>query len=161
VHETATYSCDETRGCVMQLWPPDDEYMFSKHVETWNELIVKQTFCASSSLITEINILRWKVSKMSKKKKIIWNLLFLSYFLGSILYHCIHGCMFCILLFNFVNYVLLLLCLCIFIVMYVAFKLFCFIVMFCVLFVCKCVLYYCQRVSSQLQLTNISHHIIS
>ena len=31
-----------------------------------------------------------------------------------------------------------------------------------VLFVCKCVLYYCHRVSTRLHLTNIpSHHIIS
>jgi hypothetical protein len=35
-----------------------------------------------------------------------------------------------------------------------------FIVLFCVLFACKCVLYYCHRVATQLQLTNISSHII-
>jgi len=32
-------------------------------------------------------------------------------------------------------------------------------VSFYVLFVCKCVLYYCHRVATQLQLTNISFHI--
>ena len=46
--------------------------------------------------------------------------------------------MFCMLLFNFVNYEFLLLHLCILIVIYV---LFCFIVLFYVLFACKCVLY--------------------
>jgi len=30
-----------------------------------------------------------------------------------------------------------------------------------VLFVCKCVLYYCHRVVTQLQLTNVSYHIMS
>jgi hypothetical protein len=32
-------------------------------------------------------------------------------------------------------------------------------VLFCVLFVCKCVLYYCHRVATQLHLTNISIYI--
>jgi len=63
------------------------------------------------------------------------------------------------LLFNFLNYVFLLLCVYILIVMCVLFSVFCFIVLFCVLFVCKCVLYYCHRVATQLQLTNISYHI--
>jgi hypothetical protein len=62
------------------------------------------------------------------------------------------------LLFNFVNYVFLLLCCCIVIFMNVAFCVFCFIVLFCVLFVCKCVLYCCHGVSTQLQLANISYH---
>jgi hypothetical protein len=47
------------------------------------------------------------------------------------------------LLFNFVNYVFLLLC-----VVYSW-----SIVLLCVLFVCKCVLYYCHRLSTKLQLT--------
>ena len=64
----------------------------------------------------------------------------ISYSFGSILYHCIYGCMLCMLLFNSVNYVFLLLR------------------MFYVMFVCQCVLYYCHRVSKQLQLTNISYH---
>jgi len=43
-----TYRCDDTSGCVMQFWRPDDEHMCSKHVEAWNKLTVKQKFCASS-----------------------------------------------------------------------------------------------------------------
>jgi len=45
--------------------------MCSKHVEAWNKLIVKQKFCASSWLITEINILRCTVSRTSKYCKIV------------------------------------------------------------------------------------------
>ena len=28
-----TYRCDDTRGCIIQFCPPDDEHMCSKHVE--------------------------------------------------------------------------------------------------------------------------------
>ena len=42
--------------------------------------------------------------------------------------------------------------------MYVPFWVFCFIVLLCVLFVCKCVRYYCHSVSKQLQLTNITYN---
>jgi len=27
VHGTTTYRCDDTRGCIIQFWPPDDEHM--------------------------------------------------------------------------------------------------------------------------------------
>ena len=91
----------------------------------------------------------------------------LSYSFGSIMYEYIYGCMVCMLLFNFVHYVFLLLCyvfllLCLHIpiVMYVLFWVFYFTVLFCVLFVCKCVLHYCQWVSTQLHLTDISYIIL-
>ena len=53
----------------------------SKHVEAWNKLIVKQKFCASSLLITETNILRCTVSKMSKSMdRYSWNFNFCIFF---------------------------------------------------------------------------------
>ena len=27
VHRTDTYRCDDTRGCIIQFWPPDDQHM--------------------------------------------------------------------------------------------------------------------------------------
>jgi len=48
-----------------------------------------------------------------------------------------------------------------FFVTYVPFWVFWLIVLFCVLFVCKCVLYYWHRVTTQLQLTNISINNLS
>ena len=56
VHVTATYTCDDTRGCVTQFWPPDDEHMCSKHVEAWNKNLLWNKFCASIWLNSEINI---------------------------------------------------------------------------------------------------------
>jgi len=42
VHRTATYRCDDTRDCIIQFWPPDDEHMCSKHVDAWSKLTLKQ-----------------------------------------------------------------------------------------------------------------------
>ena len=56
VYGTATYRCDDTKGSVIQFWPPDDdEHMCSKHVEAWNKNLLWNKFSASSWLNTEIN----------------------------------------------------------------------------------------------------------
>jgi len=57
------------------------------------------------------------------------------------------------LLFDFVNYVFLLLFCYVCSVLGIL-----FIELFCV-FLCKCLLYYCLRVSTKLQLINISYHM--
>jgi hypothetical protein len=83
-------------------------------------------------------------------------------------YHCMYGCMVCLLLFNFVNQLFLLLGLCILTVMfmfsdgYVMFYSVYYVSLCCSVycFVCKCIIYYIHRVSTQLQLLNISYYII-
>jgi len=44
--ETSEWSkmCDDTTGFVMQFWPPDDEQVCSKHVETWNKTYCETNF---------------------------------------------------------------------------------------------------------------------
>ena len=39
-----TYKCDDTRGCIMQFWPPDDEHICSKHVKAWNKTYCETNF---------------------------------------------------------------------------------------------------------------------
>ena len=39
-----TYKCDDTRGCVMQFLPPDDQHTCSKHVEAWNKFYCETNF---------------------------------------------------------------------------------------------------------------------
>ena len=43
-HTSYTYRYDDTWGCIIQFWPPDDGHMCSKHVEARNKLTVKQNF---------------------------------------------------------------------------------------------------------------------
>jgi hypothetical protein len=53
VHGTATYRCDETRGCSYNFDLLTMSTWCSKHVEAWNKLILNKFF-ASSWLITKI-----------------------------------------------------------------------------------------------------------
>jgi len=65
----AAYRCDDTRGCVMKFWPPDDEHMCSKHVEAWNK-----TYCEKKILCIKLSKYWDKYTEMldqqNEKKKI-------------------------------------------------------------------------------------------
>jgi len=44
VYQTATYRCDDTRCCIIQFWPPDDDHIVLKHEQVYNKLIIQQEF---------------------------------------------------------------------------------------------------------------------
>ena len=102
---------------------------------------------------SEVCLLRCGVASHREKKNSTARLLFVRFVR-------FYGCIPCTFLFNFVNYVFLLLCSCILIVMYVPFCVFSFIVLFCVFFVCKCVQHYCHRFSTQSRLTKYIIYLI-
>jgi hypothetical protein len=188
-------------------------------VETFSELewsIVEWSVvkCSESLSNRVSNTIRRNIAHMKFAAFMAFSFIIFLHGRLFLFYHCIWFYVLYNFVFNSQSYVFLLLCLCIPIVMYALFCMFCFhrinwhssatltevfrafssvvkpgymsqrrgtvrtlpnqlTVLFFVLFVCKCVLYYCYRVSSKLQLTNtsyiisyqiiyhISYHIIS
>ena len=86
---------------------------------------------------------------------------FIIFFRFHFLSLCVYIYIWLYVLCDFVNYVFLLFMYYSYFYVFLLLCMYCsvysvFIVLFCVLFVCKCVLYYCHRLSTQLQLTDIS-----
>ena len=54
VHRTATYRCNDTRCCIIQFWPPDDDHMVLETCKGMKWTYCKTNFCASGWLITTI-----------------------------------------------------------------------------------------------------------
>jgi hypothetical protein len=50
VHRTATYRCDDTRGCIIQFRPPDDKQMVLETCRGMKKTYCKTKLCASSWL---------------------------------------------------------------------------------------------------------------
>ena len=91
VHGTVTYRYDDTRDCIIQFCPPDDEHMCSKRVEAWNKLIIK--FSASSwSILRNKYIEMHGQQNIKKKIHFLCNALKLEFWKMCYRYMCILSC---------------------------------------------------------------------
>ena len=81
--------------------------------------------CSESLSNRVSNIIRRYIDHMNFAVFMAFSLIIFLHVILVPFYHCMCGYMFCTLLFNFVSYIFLLICLCILIVMYVLFCIFC------------------------------------
>ena len=142
-----------------QIHSATERELVNINIGTWqtsctiNIIVIKGTifiallmFNEENKIINRFRVCYRKINGSIQSKHIFYHLF--SYSSGSILYHCVKLCILIVMPSQ--------LRLCIINIVYVPFWVLSFIVLFCVLFVCNCVLYYCHRVSTQLQLTNTS-----
>ena len=86
LHGTATYRCDDTRCCIIQFWPPDDENICSKHVEAWNK-----TYCETKMLCIKLVNYWDKYTEMQHGQQNVKKLN-LCFLVWSDLHHKVHTC---------------------------------------------------------------------
>ena len=55
VHRPATYRCDDTRCCLIQFWPPDDDHIVLETCRGIQQTYYKTRVCTLSWLITTIS----------------------------------------------------------------------------------------------------------
>ena len=86
LHGTATYRCDDTRCCIIQFWPPDDEHICSKHVGAWNK-----TYCETKMLCIKLVNYWDKYTEMQHGQQNVKKLN-LCFLVWSDLHHKVHTC---------------------------------------------------------------------
>jgi hypothetical protein len=55
VHRTVTYRCDDTRCCIIQFWPPDEEHIVLETCRGIQKTYYKARIFALSWLITKVS----------------------------------------------------------------------------------------------------------